>query len=97
MRFLLKPATLGKSAALVAFLCAVPALAQVGGNGVSKANTANTLGYVQFVAPPTQNLLSSSTVCRNWPFPSFNQAAGNTGGFAVVYDAGGHPHYVIAC
>ena len=83
---------------VAALLVSAAALAQVGGNTLSKANTANTLGYLQFVTPPPAgSLFPASTVCKNFPFPSFSQLNNMAGGYAVLYDAGGKPHYLVAC
>ena len=73
------------------------AFAQVGGNTLSKANTANTLGYLQFVTPPPGTVFNGTSTCRNFPFPSFSQGLGMMGGYVVLYDAGGRPHYLLAC
>jgi hypothetical protein len=88
----------GFAIVIATLLVSGAAVAQVGGNTVSKATTANTLGYLQFVTPPpSPNLLSTTAVCRNWQFPSFGQAASFAGGYAVLYDAAGRPHYLLAC
>jgi hypothetical protein len=71
--------------------------AQIGGSGVARP-TSSTLGYVQFVTPPpSANALSATNVCRNWPFPSFTQPVNLVGGYAIINDPSGHPHYMPGC
>jgi hypothetical protein len=71
--------------------------AQIGGAGVVRS-TAATLGYLQFFTPPPlNNQLSDTQLCKGWPVPSFTQQTGLVGGYAILYDASGKPHYVPGC
>ncbi len=88
---------LASMAALALVLWGGPGQAQVGGAGISKS-TAATLGYLQFFTPPPlANQLSDTQVCKGWPVPSFTQQTGLVGGYAILYDASGKPHYIPGC
>lgn len=85
---------IGKLIATAVFLAALPAVAQVGGNGVAKgagSNSANgVLGFNQTV---TNRSVNPSWLCNGAPVTTNNQVRA----YVLIYSASGQPYYVPAC
>lgn len=83
---------MSKMIAIAVILLAVPAFAQVGGNGVARQPGGNggTLGYNQTQTP---HGLNQSSLCTGAPL----NVNGQVRRYIVLYDQAGQPYSVPGC
>lgn len=80
--------------ALIALLLPLGAIAQVGGNGVSKGAGSNSAtGVLGFNQTVSNRAVNPSWLCAGAPLTTNNQVRQ----YIVIYSASGQPYYVPAC